>query len=132
MGAEREKAVNPALATVCAFTVCSKGSRHNNLHNPATFENQRGELECQLLVQNSSEETRVEEEEGVDRRGGKKWGCPVGERKRRFWNEKQRESLLAVSHEILPSKNFYSTKRGLALEVLSRRDLHYEHSLMKE
>lgn len=44
-GIDREKALSPALATVCAFTVCSKGSRHNNLHNPATFQNQRGELE---------------------------------------------------------------------------------------
>lgn len=48
------------------------------------------------------------------------------------WNVNQHKSLLAVSHEILPSTNFYSTKRVLALEVLSRRDLHYERSLMKE
>lgn len=30
------------------------------------------------------------------------------------------------------SSNFNSTKRVLALEVLSCRDLHYKHSLMKE
>ena len=48
------------------------------------------------------------------------------------WNEKQHESLLAVSHEILPSIDFCLTKHVLALEVLSCRDLHYEHGLMKE
>lgn len=129
-GIDREKALNPVLATLCAFTVCSKGFRHNNLHNPATFQNQRGELEWQILVLNSSEETEVEKEEGGERE--KMWGCPVGEGKSSSWNEKQHESLLAVSHEILPSWNFYSTKLVLALEVLSRRDLHYEHGPMKE
>lgn len=45
-----QKALNPAPATVCAFTVCSKGSRHNNLHSRATLENQRGEVEGQIVV----------------------------------------------------------------------------------
>lgn len=47
---DRAKALNPAPATVCAFTVCSKGSRHNNLHSRATLENQRGEVEGQIVV----------------------------------------------------------------------------------
>lgn len=62
----------------------------------------------------------VEKETGGEQ--VKKWGCPVGERKINEWNEKQHESHLAVSHESVPSTNFYSTNCVLALEVLSCRD----------
>lgn len=131
---DREKTLNPALATVCAFAVCSKGSRHNNPYNPATFEKpKRWSWSDRLWVFELKRGGGSRERGGWIKGGRKKSrGCPVGERKMSAWNEKQHESLLAVSHEILPSTNSYSTKRVLALEVLSRRDLHYEHGLMKE
>ena len=83
------------------------------------------------------EETEVEKERRVGKERKKKKKQKVGlpsrrEKKSNPWNEKQRACLLTVSHEILPSSNLYPTKRALALEVLSRRDLHYERSLMKE
>lgn len=57
--------MNPALATVCPFTVCSKGSRHNNLHNPATFENpNRG---AGVTDFGSSEKTEMEKKAGGER-----------------------------------------------------------------
>ena len=59
-----QKALNPAPATVCAFTVCSKGSRHNNLHSRATLENQRGELEGQIVVRTVRGDGSREREEG--------------------------------------------------------------------
>ncbi len=59
--------------------------------------------------------------------------------------EREREKIKAIhgmknsmkvsslfSHEILPSSNLRPTMRALAPEEPSRRDLHYEHSLMKE
>lgn len=59
--------MNPALATFCASTVCSKGSRHNNLHNPATFENpERG---AGVTDFGSSEKMEVEKQEGGERGG---------------------------------------------------------------
>lgn len=113
---EREKALNPALATALAFTVCSKGSRHNNLYNLVTIE---GSWSDRFWFK-TQERWQKKRKSRVEKEGGK-WRCPVGERKSSSWNEKQHESLLAVSHEILPSPNFYSTKRALALEVLTLR-----------
>lgn len=77
----------------------------------------------------------VDKQEGGERErrglgGGR--SHPVGESKSSSQNEKQRESASAVSHEILLSSDFHSTKHALAPEVLSCRDLHYERSLMKE
>lgn len=123
--------MNSALATVGALTVCSKGSRHNNLHNPATLENQR--------VQRSRSDSSPFRNERGDRNreaGGRgkrgESGVAQLEGEKAAHGMKTALSLLSVSHEILPSPNFCSTKRALALEVLSREDLHNERSLMKE
>lgn len=60
---ERKGPVNPALATVCAFTVCSKGSRHNNLCKPATFEKLKRRVgSADFWVLKSGEEMQVEKE----------------------------------------------------------------------
>ena len=80
-----QKALNPAPATVCAFTVCSKGSRHNNLHSRATLENQRGELEGQIVVRTVRGDGSREREEGGEgekKKKNRKRGCPVGGRKK--------------------------------------------------
>lgn len=78
------------------------------------------------------EETEVKKEEGGEggeKKKKRKWGCPVGAT-RGMKNSVHVSSLFPMKS--CRPRNLCPTKHALALEVLSRRDLHYERSLMKE